>query len=103
MNTQDMIDITGVDLVELTKAAYRLSAPQGLGFLHAKDGELSDEEAQRLIQDDPYMPLRMDYVHGRACKLGVYKIKERLYIYDMWYDHTDDDLEELLEAVGVER
>ena len=38
MNTDNMIEITGCDLSVFIKKVYELSAPQGLGFIHAKDG-----------------------------------------------------------------
>lgn len=96
-----MIEITGVDLVALAKKAYELSAPQGMGFLHARDGELDEDTAARLVSDDPHFPLSMDYVHGRACKLTVFKEGDRMFISNQWHDHSEDQLKQLLEAVGI--
>ena len=102
MNTDNMIDITGVDLIAFVKGVYGLSRPQGLGFLHFEDGGLSDEEAQNIVRvDDPRMPVHMDYVKGRACKMRVYKEGDKLYIYDSWHDHSPDQLRALLEGLGV--
>lgn len=104
MNTENMIDITGVDLKELAKAAYDLSRPQGMGFLHFEEGALTDEEAASLIQEGSRgdrFPLDMDYVKGRACKLHVIKEGDKLYINDRWYDHSENDLIELLDRIGV--
>ena len=93
---ENRIDITGVDLVVFVKKVYELSVPQGLGMLHFKEGRLSDEEAKEIVGRGY---ISMDYVHGRACKMKVFKKDEKLYIPDRWYDHTDYQLNELLETV----
>ena len=44
----------------------------------------------------------MDYVRGRSIKLRIYRTKDgREYIYDRWYDHSDEQLRELLRRVDV--
>lgn len=101
MDTTNMIDITKADLSEVAKAAYDLSSPVGLGFLHYEEGSLTDDEADALVTDDPRIPLSLDYVKGRACKLTVFKDGEKCYIPDRWYDHTNEQLLTLLERVGV--
>lgn len=99
---ENMIDITGADLVEVVKAAYDLSSPQGLGFLHHEEGSLTDEQAKSLINEDRFAVVGMDYVKGRACKFSVLKQDEKLYINNTWYDHSDDQLAALLDRIGVE-
>lgn len=97
-----MIDITGVDLPEFVKAVYQLSAPQGLGFLDYTPKPLSDEEAEQILKwGDDRIALRMDYVRGRACKITVYRRDDRLKINDNWYDHTDEQLVELLRRFNI--
>lgn len=94
-----------LDLVKLVKEAYRLSAPQGLGFLHFTPSPLSTEEAKQFIipKSTCNIVLHMDYVHGRAVKLTVKKNADGTFsLPDSWYDHTDEQYKELLEAVGVE-
>jgi hypothetical protein len=66
VKTEERIDITDVNLVELVKKVYELSVPQGMGFLHFTPEPLTDEEAATLI--DPKYGIRMDYVKGRGCK-----------------------------------
>lgn len=97
------LNITGVDLKELAKAAYRFSRPQGLGFLHFEEGELSDADAQQLVDHGvKYFGggLSMDYVKGRACKLNASVRNGELFISGRWYDHTEDELQMLLAAIG---
>ena len=98
-----MIDITGIDLIEFVKKTYELSSPQGLGFLHAKDGGLTDEEAKSFINKKGDIAISMDYVHGRACKMNVLRKEGRLEIRDTWYDHTDSQLNKLLAHFNIKR
>lgn len=95
-------------LKEAVKKAYELSQPVGMGILHYREGPLTDEEAQGLIDlcKGSHMKLvRMDYVHGRCCKLTIYRhpTDESLaLIVAYWQDHTDSQLAELLTTCGVE-
>lgn len=96
------IDITGVDLVKFVKKAYELSVPRGLGFLSMQDGPLSDEDAADCIYDSGSCVVAMDYVHGRGCKMNVFRTSDgRLTINAPWYDHTDEQLQELLAHCGI--
>ena len=100
MNTENMIDVTEIGLVNLIKKAYLLSSPQGFGFLHYKDGdELTPDEVGKLITQSrgcSNIAVRLDYVKGRACKLRVFRVGERLYINNSWYDHSESDLIQLI-------
>ena len=85
----------------MIKAAYRLSSPQGLGFLHFQPGDdLPEEDVDEILsREDTFCKFSMDYVLGRAVKLGVYKRDDdRLYIRKNWFDHSPEQLTELLEA-----
>ena len=97
-----MIDVTGIDLVKFVQKCYELSVPFGLGALHFTSQPLSDEEAEKLIavtgRGD--IAVSLDYVGGRACKMHVFKKGDRLEITDRWYDHTNEQLSQLLEHVG---
>lgn len=99
-----MIKCTDVDLVKLAQEAFRLSVPQGMGFLPFTPEPLSKSEAEQLIdKNSAYSILSMDYVHGRAVKLTVKKDKDgELSLPDNWYDHTDAQYAELLKSVGLE-
>ena len=44
MSEVGMIEVTGVDLRDMLRAAYRLSSPQGLGFLHADETDAALKE-----------------------------------------------------------
>lgn len=93
------VDVTGVDLVKFVKEVYKLSGPQGLGFLHHEEGELTDDEVEDILktwEKDKQFRLSLDYVKGRACKMTIFRKEDKLYIRVPWYDHTDQQLRELL-------
>lgn len=102
MTTENMIEITGANLVEVVKAVYDLSRPQGMGFLHFDSAPLTDEEAKSLIAfTNPRVPVDLDYVKGRACKFFVRREEDgTLWIQNSWYDHSDHDLQDLLKRIG---
>lgn len=99
---EGLIDITDVDMVKFVTAVYDLSRPQGLGFLHAVPGSLPEAEAKELaaffLETD-----RLDYVKGRSCKMTLYRENGRMYIHPDWYDHSYEDMNDLLKAVGLQR
>lgn len=84
--------------IDAIKAAYDLSRPVGMGFMHYQPGGLTDEEAQSLVQ--PNGRVRMDYVKGRCCKFKINDKGTHLEIFDPWHDHSAEDLEELLRRIG---
>lgn len=102
---EGMIEVTEDKLVDIAKAAYDLSSPAGLGFLHYKEGGLSDEKARELVErerKDGHVALSMDYVDGRGCKLTVFRLDGKLWLpKDRWFDHSPSQLAELHKRVGL--
>lgn len=90
------------DLLRFVKCVYARSVPQGMGVLHAKEGELSDADAQDCIDTENSPAVCMDYVHGRACKMTVFRDNAHLYVRKHWYDHSYVNYKELLAEFGVE-
>ena len=102
-----MIDITKVDLIEFVKAVYHYSNPQGLGILHYVEGdELTTKEAKSFIHEPDEISggiVDMDYVKGRACKFNTHYTDNKTCISDSWYDHTNEQYDELLSSIGFNR
>ena len=100
---KDMLEITGIDLKEFAKAVYADSVPVGLGFLHARSGELPNEDVEELLErGNNHNPLMMDYVHGRGCKMTVFSDDEnRLWIDNRWFDHTESQFTELMAKFDI--
>jgi hypothetical protein len=97
-----MIQLGNVDLVKFAQAAYALSKPQGMGRMHYIPGELQEWDARELVRQEGDCVLSMDYVHGRACKMNVFRnATGGLEIREAWYDHTDAQLAELLGRFGI--
>jgi hypothetical protein len=77
MSTTGKIDVTDVPLDTLVRAAYALSSPQGLGFIHAKKGGLDDDTLAAILkrgEGDNWCAVFMDYVHGRSVKFNVHRV-----------------------------
>lgn len=102
MRTEQMIDITDVDLRELARKVYAMSAPMGMGHIHYRPGNLDEETIDMIFDAETQRPLRMDYVHGRCCKMIVFQNGDRLYVRHYWLDHTEDQYAELLQHLGVD-
>lgn len=100
---QGMIEVTGVNLRDLIQAVYAESKPQGLGFLHARAGRLAEEEVDSILSHDKgtWNVFSMDYVNGRSCKFHVQREDGRLWINERWYDHSQEQLQRVLDLVGV--
>ncbi len=94
------IHITGVDLVKFATDVYDLSIPRSLEGLHFTKGPLPKEKAEELVAAYKYsinIALSMDYVSGRRCKMHVFRGPgNTLSITAPWFDHTDEELKQLL-------
>jgi hypothetical protein len=95
-------------LIKFVQRVYDLSSPQGMGFIHFTSEPLSVEEAKEIIDsfnDDKSVAVSLDYIKGRSCKMHVFRADsttgEKLQIHDNWYDHTDQQLKDLLSSTGV--
>lgn len=99
----NMIELKDVDLKRFVQKVYEMSKPQGLGFFVAQSGGLSDEEAGEILARDlaGRVAASMDYVHGRACKMTVFREDGKYYIRDAWYDHSAAQLSLLLSEFGL--
>jgi hypothetical protein len=97
-----MITIPQEKLRDFIRTVYDMSVPVGLGFIHAKPGSLSDDEVDSIIRPTGRIAASMDYVNGRHCKMTVFRADDgTLTIRDNWFDHSDDQLAQLLESIGV--
>lgn len=97
------IDVTAIEPETLIRNAYELSKPQGLGFLHAKDGPLSDDEISAIMERYAGRKvIHTDYVNGRAMKFSINTDPDTnsRYIGSKWYDHSEWHVLELLRMSG---
>jgi hypothetical protein len=78
------VDIAGIDRGKLIVALYNAASPggpQSMGWLHWKPGDLSPDEEHTLTDDN----LWIDYLGGRALKVGFEGDALTSYLYDREY------------------
>lgn len=99
---ENCIDVSEAKNEDLVRAAYDLSKPQGMGIIHYRSGGLTDDEVDIILSNQRNnIVASMDYINGRSCKFTIFKKDDKRYIRDRWYDHTEEDLAELLRRCGV--
>lgn len=90
------------------KGVYDRSQPQGLGFTSFTPGEMSEEDAVKIlrgrlrVEEGEELPqsgsVSLDYLLGRACKFHFKFDEHGCHIEDgMWYDHTLTQLKDLVD------
>lgn len=63
----NQIDLSGLDKAEVLAALYNASFVQGLGFMNARSGEMTTEQARELLKDQTYF----DYLYGKVMKVDL--------------------------------
>lgn len=102
------IEFTGHEPYLILQKAYELSSPQGMGFMHARAGGLSDDEAKAIVAgatrgSPPHnASISFDYVHGRAMKLWMDVREGRLFLPRSWYDHSEEAMRALCESFSID-
>jgi len=101
------IDIKGIDKAELLAALYNNARPMGMGFLQARSGEMTREDALKMMDagDDssrmfPNMGrsrMYFDYVFGRPLKVNLEgdELETSLYNRDWGKDAAEHIVEDL--------
>lgn len=99
-----MIEVTGVDLAEFARKVFELSkspddSPRKLS--ETMLGVVLENKGER--QFKKYV-LDMHKVQGRDCNMTVYESSDgRWFINDVWYGHSDEQFDQLLNYFGIER
>lgn len=92
-------------ILAFIRKAYAMSKPQGMGFLHFEEGELSDADLLNIMEHAQCGSIHLDYVKGRSVKLFLQRDKgSKDYSFgyfqpDPWYDHSMEQFEELLQVL----
>jgi hypothetical protein len=73
------MDIKGISKAKILAALYNASRPQGMGFLQAKNGDMTEQEAQKLLDAGQTY---FDYLHGRVMKIDLSGNELRTALYD---------------------
>ncbi len=100
-----MIDVTGIDLLKFAKDVFDITPVGGkVGMIGGKIQALTDKEAQKLIDEyiyDEKIALSVMKIHGRDCRMTVYRSDNSLLIESNWLGHSSEDLQELLNRHGI--
>jgi hypothetical protein len=74
------IDIEGLSKAQVLAALYNRSKVQGLGYLQAKPGQMTEAQAQQELDksSDKYF----DYLHGKVMKISLATDEVRSDLYD---------------------
>ena len=86
------ISIKGIDKAELLAALYNHASPMGMGFLQARAGEMTKEQATELLGKGDDLSrmfpvngrrqLYFDYVYGRPLKVDLTGDELETSLYD---------------------
>lgn len=97
------IEIKEEQIIPAINAAYNLSVPVGMGFLHYTPEPLTSEELNGLavFHDDS---ISLDYVKGRGVKFNIFREsvngEYKYYIRKKWFDHSEYHMDQLLESIN---
>lgn len=77
-----MVSIKGLGKAKVLAALYNASHPQGMGFLQYTPEDMTEQEAQALL--DQRGNFSFDYLKGRVMKVDIRsdELDERLYDRD---------------------
>ena len=73
------MNIAGISKAKILAALYNASRPQGMGFLQSKTGDMSEAEAQELLDAGHTY---FDYLYGRVMKIDLSGDELRTALYD---------------------
>ena len=65
------MDISKYDKADVLRVLYDNAHPQGMGFLHFQPGNMSKEEAYKLLKAHPSVNSYFDYLSGRVMKVDL--------------------------------
>lgn len=94
-----MINIKGLDKGAVLAALHNGTRPQGMGFLNARDDDMTADEANVYLARSPYV----DYCAGRPIKVSFAsdEIDPRLYDRDAGQGVAESIISRLREQLNV--
>ena len=92
----NVVNISGLDKVEILRALYAKAKPLGMGFRAFVQGDLDYREAQETLEADSYI----DYLKGRAMKVDLSgdTLNTRLFNRDNGDGAAESAIEQLRSA-----
>ncbi|CAO4838974.1 MAG: hypothetical protein CNLJKLNK_00899 [Holosporales bacterium] len=92
------VDITGVPKEAVLMALYNVAKPQGLGFMHYRNENMTMEEAKAIVDSC----LDFDYLMGRVMKVNLSKDLLNVYLFnrDNGPNAAQNALEKIIKSSG---
>lgn len=84
------ISIKGLTKASVLAALYNRSVVQGMGALHAQSGVMTEQEAQKLLDNNASQ--YFDYLKGRVLKLDL-SIDPEIEELDTWLYNRDNGVD----------
>lgn len=72
------INLKGLNKAEVLASLYNNSKVQGMGFLQARDGEMTKETAEELLKQTS----KFDYLYGKVMKVDLSGDEFDPWLYD---------------------
>ncbi len=98
MHTLNNLDVSDIKPEDLLAALYNAVSPSGMGFLQARPGDMTPEQASALLNGDEQesdypidrcrkkgKPAYFDYLYGRCLKVEINGKTLRTGLYDRDY------------------
>lgn len=89
------MNIKGMSKAKILATLYNNSRPLGLGFLHATPEDMTEAEAQQILDSGQTY---FDYLKGRVMKVDLSKDELRTDLYNR--DNGDNRAEEVLRNIS---
>lgn len=75
----NIINIHGIDKAAILATLYNHSTVQGLGILQAKNGDMTTDEARKILDEGK---IYFDYLYGRVMKINLDSDELKTALYD---------------------
>ena len=90
------MNIQGINKAKILAALYNNSKPQGMGFLQSTSNDMTEEEAQKLLDDGQTC---FDYLQGRVMKIDLSSDELDTWLYDR--DIGDGECERVVSSIAA--
>lgn len=96
-----MINIKHISKAKVLAALYNGSKVKGLGFLQAKSGQMTEEDAQEILDEyqEQGLDLYFDYLHGKVMKIDLTGDEFNPRLYDR--DNGEGRAAEIIEHISA--
>jgi|TARA_R110000851_G_scaffold308922_2_gene468112 hypothetical protein len=90
------MNIENYDKAEVLAALYNNAKVLGMGILQAESGDMSKDEAAKILEDTPEK--YFDYLKGRVMKISLEKDEVSTFLYNR--DNGEGAAESVVDALG---